>query len=184
LIRNFNNYFLNYLSKVAVLVVTDVLIVMKVPGTMRTATGKPGEVICQVADETSAVMIITGTRGLGKMRRTILGSVSDYLVNHATCPVMVIRDPAEIERKRRPSAPEGSKGKSRHASGDSVGSFTANLRQRFASGGKSRSVSGDKEDPCLRERKKESLTRAEAATAEEDEDAETPFTQSQETENA
>ena len=157
----------------------------KVPGTLRTVTGKPGEVICQVADETAAIMIITGTRSLGKMRRTILGSVSDYLVSHAACPVMVIRDPAEVERKRRPSAPDGSKGKSRHASGDSIGSFTASLRQRFASGGKSRSVSGDKEDPCLRERKKDSRARAEAAaTAEEDEDAETPFSQPQKTEKA
>jgi len=159
--------------------------VTKVPGTLRTVTGKPGEVICQVADETAAIMIITGTRSLGKMRRTILGSVSDYLVSHAACPVMVIRDPAEVERKRRPSAPDGSKGKSRHASGDSIGSFTASLRQRFASGGKSRSVSGDKEDPCLRERKKDSRARAEAAaTAEEDEDAETPFSQPQKTEKA
>lgn len=163
----------------------DLLCVTKVPGTLRTVTGKPGEVICQVADETAAIMIITGTRSLGKMRRTILGSVSDYLVSHAACPVMVIRDPAEVERKRRPSAPDGSKGKSRHASGDSIGSFTASLRQRFASGGKSRSVSGDKEDPCLRERKKDSRARAEAAaTAEEDEDAETPFSQPQKTEKA
>jgi len=155
---------------------------VKVPGTLRTATGKPGEVICQVADEMAAVMIITGTRSIGKMKRTILGSVSDYLVNHATCPVMVIRDPAEIERKRRPSAPDGSKSKSRHASGDSIGSFTASLRQRFASGGKSRSVSG--EDSGFRERRKDSRAKAEAATAEEDEDAEVPFAQSKTTETA
>ena len=96
----------------------------------------PGEVICQVADETAAVMIIAGTRSLGKMKRTILGSVSDYLVNHATCPVMVIRDTAEVERKRRPSAPDGSKSKARHASGDSIGLITASLHHRFASGGK------------------------------------------------
>ena len=157
------------------------LYVVQVPGTLRTATGKPGEVICQVADEVAAVMIITGTRSLGKMKRTILGSVSDYLVNHATCPVMVIRDPAEVERKRRPSAPDGSKGKLRHGSGDSVGSFTASLRQRFASGGKSRSVSGDKEDPSLRERKKDSRARAEAATAEEDEEVEVPLAQPKKT---
>jgi len=151
---------------------------------LRTATGKAGEVICQVVEETSAIMIIMGTRSLGKMKRTILGSVSDYLVNHAPCPVMVVRDPAEVERKRRPSAPEGSKSKSRHASGDSIGSITASLRHRFASGGKSRSVSGDKEDPCLRERKRESHARAEAATAEEDEEAETPFAQPYKPENA
>ena len=155
---------------------------MKVPGTLRTATGKPGEVICQVADETAAVMIITGTRSIGKMKRTLLGSVSDYLVSHATCPVMVVRDPADVERRRRPSAPDGSKSRSRRSSGDSVGSFTASLRQRFASGGKSRSVSG--EDPFLRDRRKESCIRAEAATAEEDEDAEAALAQPKKHENA
>ena len=114
------------------------------PGVLRTASGKPGEVICNIAAEESAVMIITGTRGMGKMRRTILGSVSDYLVNHAICPVMVCRDPAEIERQRRVSGDM----KMRHASGDSINSFTANLRQRFASGGKSRSqsASSDKDE--------------------------------------
>lgn len=91
-------------------------------------------------------MIITGTRGMGKMRRTILGSVSDYLVNHAVCPVMVCRDPLDIERKRHTS---GDFKKLRHASGESLNSFAANLRQRFASGNKTRSqsTSSDKEDP-------------------------------------
>jgi len=46
-----------------------------------------------------AVMIITGTRGMGKVKRTILGSVSDYLVNHAICPVKVCRDPAVFEHE-------------------------------------------------------------------------------------
>ena len=123
------------------------VILCQVPGVLRTSSGKPGEVICNIAEEESAVMIITGTRGMGKVRRTILGSVSDFLVNHAVCPVMVCRDPAEIERQRRPSGTDASK-KLRHASGDSLNSFTANLRQRFASGGKSRSQSqsSDKDD--------------------------------------
>ena len=122
---------------------------------LRTASGKPGEVICQIAEDVNAAMIITGTRGVGKVRRTILGSVSDYLVNHAVCPVMVCRDPADIERKRRPSAPDAAatvgKGKSRHASGESIGSFTASLRQRFASGGKSRSVTSERDEQYRKE---------------------------------
>lgn len=119
---------------------------MQVPGKLRTSAGKPGEVICHLAEEENAAMIITGTRGMGKMRRTILGSVSDYLVNHAVCPVMVCRDPSDIERRRHTS---GDFKKLRHASGDSLNSFAANLRQRFASGNKTRSqsASSDKEDP-------------------------------------
>jgi len=116
------------------------LLYKKVPGVLRSSSGRPGEVICQVAEEVSAVMIITGTRGMGKVKRTILGSVSDYLVNHAICPVMVCRDPAVFERRRFSSGSDASgKAKVHHSSGDSLGSFAANLRQRFASGGKSHS---------------------------------------------
>lgn len=52
---------------------------------------KPGEVIVQAAEEIKAVMIVMGTRGMGTIRRTILGSVSDYVVHHAHCPVLVCR---------------------------------------------------------------------------------------------
>ena len=36
-------------------------------------------------------MIVLGTRGQGTVRRTILGSVSDYVVHHAHVPVTVCR---------------------------------------------------------------------------------------------
>ena len=64
----------------------------KVSGTIRTEGGsKPGEIIVKVADEEKATMIVMGTRGLGKVRRTILGSVSDFVVHHAHCPVIVCK---------------------------------------------------------------------------------------------
>ena len=37
-------------------------------------------------------MIVMGTRGLGTIRRTLMGSVSDYVVHHARIPVIVVRD--------------------------------------------------------------------------------------------
>ena len=52
---------------------------------------KPGQVICKIAADEKASMIVMGTRGMGKVRRTIMGSVSDYVVHHATCPVVVCR---------------------------------------------------------------------------------------------
>lgn len=118
---------------------------IQVPGKLRTSAGRPGELICHIAEEESAVMIITGTRGMGKMRKTILGSVSDYLVNHASCPVMVCHDPSDVERNRRVSVEFK---RLRRASGDSLNSFATNLRQRFSSGSKSRSqsASADKDD--------------------------------------
>ena len=115
---------------------------------LRTATGKPGEVICRIAEEESAAMIVTGTRGMGKVRRTILGSVSDYLVHHAHCPVIVCRRPCDI-KKRHASGNEGKK--SRHSSGESI---KESIRKRFSSGGnktqRSHSLSSE---PELDERK-------------------------------
>ena len=54
-------------------------------------SGKPGEVIVDLATEEKASMIVMGTRGLGTIRRTLMGSVSDYVVHHAHCPVVVCR---------------------------------------------------------------------------------------------
>lgn len=56
---------------------------------------KPGSVVINVAQEEKADIIVMGTRGMGKIRRTILGSVSDYVVHHATCPVVVCRQQAD-----------------------------------------------------------------------------------------
>ena len=64
----------------------------KISGRVRTEGGnKPGEIICRIAEEEKGTMIVMGTRGLGKVRRTIMGSVSDYVVHHAHCPVIVCR---------------------------------------------------------------------------------------------
>ncbi len=36
-------------------------------------------------------MIVIGSRGLTGMSRALMGSVSDSVVRHAHCPVMVVR---------------------------------------------------------------------------------------------
>jgi len=51
--------------------------------------GDPGVAICRHAEEIGAAVIVLGTRGHGGLRRAVLGSVSDYVVRHATCPVLV-----------------------------------------------------------------------------------------------
>lgn len=62
----------------------------KATGTVRSAQSEnPGEGIVKTAIELDADMIIMGSRGLGTIRRTILGSVSDYVVHHANVPVVV-----------------------------------------------------------------------------------------------
>ncbi|KAL8614790.1 hypothetical protein ACOMHN_062833 [Nucella lapillus] len=55
------------------------------------ASTKPGEGVMKEAEQ--ADMVIVGSRGQGVIRRTFLGSVSDYLVHHCRCPVLVVKHP-------------------------------------------------------------------------------------------
>jgi len=64
---------------------------VKLTGKFRTGAGKPGEIVCKLAEEENAQLIVTGTRGQGKIRRTFLGSVSDYIIHHSKVPVLVCR---------------------------------------------------------------------------------------------
>ena len=50
---------------------------------------KPGEFLCEAAKKNNVKLIVAGRRGLGKVRRTVIGSVSDYIIHHADCPVLV-----------------------------------------------------------------------------------------------
>ncbi|XP_052780560.1 universal stress protein YxiE-like isoform X2 [Mya arenaria] len=63
----------------------------KVGGKVKSVGGNPGEVVCRVAKEEGATLIVTGTRGMGKIRRTFLGSISDYIIHHSNVPVLVCR---------------------------------------------------------------------------------------------
>jgi nucleotide-binding universal stress UspA family protein len=53
--------------------------------------GRPDEEIVFLAEEIGAGLIAIGSRGLGGMRRVLVGSVSDSVVRHAHCPVLVMR---------------------------------------------------------------------------------------------
>jgi len=56
--------------------------------------GPASEVLMRHADAALADLIVVGSRGLGAAASAILGSVSAYLVDHATCPVLVVRSPS------------------------------------------------------------------------------------------
>ncbi|MDC8447694.1 MAG: universal stress protein [Nitrospira sp.] len=53
--------------------------------------GKPADEILKVAKQDKADLIVTGAKGLGAIRRVLLGSVSARVVQHAYCGVLVVR---------------------------------------------------------------------------------------------
>lgn len=62
-----------------------------VTGEVKALVGKPGETVVHEAHEQNADVILCGSRGHGKLRRTFMGSVSDYIVHHSHVPVVVCR---------------------------------------------------------------------------------------------
>jgi nucleotide-binding universal stress UspA family protein len=56
--------------------------------------GDPGGSIAAAADAEHADLVVVGTRGRSGAERMLLGSVSDHVVRHAECPVLVVRPPA------------------------------------------------------------------------------------------
>ena len=173
-------------SYVCVAGVSEAVYVWQVSAKLRSCCGRPGEMLCRIADELGATYVVTGHHrggsgagrigaqppwgstgspgvGVGAGLALLLGSVSDYLLRHARCPVVVCRaatDPptatAVGRRLRRQS--DGilgaSKNRRRHqsakdarsflAGGDGGGGrggrggegFASSLRRRFLSGGK------------------------------------------------
>jgi nucleotide-binding universal stress UspA family protein len=58
---------------------------------LRIAERHRAQQIVRVAEEIGAGLIVMGSRGLGGVRRALMGSVSDSVVRHAHCPVLVVR---------------------------------------------------------------------------------------------
>lgn len=57
----------------------------------RILIGQPGEEIVNTANAVGADLIAVGARGHGAFHRLLLGSVSEYVLHHADCPVLVAR---------------------------------------------------------------------------------------------
>lgn len=54
-------------------------------------TGSPAVVILDFASSNDIDLIIMGSRGLGIVKGVLLGSVSQYVVEQAKCPVLVVK---------------------------------------------------------------------------------------------
>ncbi len=55
--------------------------------------GRPATLIVERANEFRAELVVIGSRGRGPLTSMLLGSVSAEVVDHAPCPVLVVRHP-------------------------------------------------------------------------------------------
>jgi nucleotide-binding universal stress UspA family protein len=54
--------------------------------------GRADEEIVDLAQRLGVGLIVMGSRGHGRIRRALMGSVSDSVVRHAPCPVTIVRE--------------------------------------------------------------------------------------------
>ena len=62
--------------------------------------GKPDEEIVALGEELGAGLIVVGSRGREGIRRALMGSVSDSVVRHAHCPVLVVRKETTVQHNQ------------------------------------------------------------------------------------
>ena len=54
--------------------------------------GRADQEIVELAESMGVGLIVMGTRGQGRIRRALMGSVSESVVRHAHCPVTIVRE--------------------------------------------------------------------------------------------
>ncbi len=63
--------------------------------------GEPKDVVCQVADEVNADLIIMGSRGLKRLQSILANSVSQYVFQLSSRPMLLVKDDIYIKKIKR-----------------------------------------------------------------------------------
>jgi len=67
------------------------------------AVGDPGRQICQQAIEQDVGLIVIGRRGRSGLGELLMGSVSNYVMHHAHCSVLVVQG-EELSTRSTPTS--------------------------------------------------------------------------------
>lgn len=67
-------------------------------------SGVTHEVVCKVAEESGASLIVMATHGRRGLGHVILGSVTERVLRDAPCPVLVVRPPAPPAKTKAKAA--------------------------------------------------------------------------------
>jgi nucleotide-binding universal stress UspA family protein len=65
-------------------------IAMGIPTESKCQIGHPGSLIRDLAKDWQADLIVMGRRGLSSLKEVFLGSVSSYILHHASCSVLIV----------------------------------------------------------------------------------------------
>jgi nucleotide-binding universal stress UspA family protein len=60
--------------------------------------GVPGRLICDLASNWGAELIVVGRRGRSGLAELFLGSVSNYVLHHAPCSVQIVHIPVSVTK--------------------------------------------------------------------------------------
>ncbi|KAI9217887.1 hypothetical protein BC828DRAFT_390069 [Blastocladiella britannica] len=63
----------------------------------------PRDALVDYINSEKAAMLVIGSRGLGAIKRALLGSVSEYCLHHVSCPVLIVKP--EMIAAASPNAP-------------------------------------------------------------------------------
>jgi nucleotide-binding universal stress UspA family protein len=72
----------------------EALVPEGVPVSGHTASGDPGAELVKRAAAADHDLIVMGSRGRGAVRSAVLGSVSHFVLNHTSVPVLIVHDGA------------------------------------------------------------------------------------------
>lgn len=67
----------------------------EVPVQMDCRSGEPSVGVCELAQSWNANLIVIGRRGHQGIKEVVLGSVSNYVIHHAPCSVLVVQGISE-----------------------------------------------------------------------------------------